>query len=69
MHICINILYNVHVLCIVFQGTNLNAVEDSELEITIGDGLCSSIMIHNATVLTCVPPQYGSDTVDITVSS
>ena len=44
-------------------------VEDSELEITIGDGFCSRIMIHNATVLTCVPPQSGSGTVDIIVSS
>ena len=44
-------------------------VEYSELEITVGDGLCSSIMVHNVTVLTCVPPQSGSGTVDIIVSS
>ena len=44
-------------------------VEDSELEIEIGDGLCSNIMVHSATVLTCMPPQSGSDTVDIMVST
>ena len=44
-------------------------VEDSELEIVIGDGLCSNIIIHNATMLTCIPPQSGSGTVDIMVSS
>ena len=44
-------------------------VEDSELEIEIGNELCSNIMIHNATVLTCIPPQSGSGTVDIMVSS
>ena len=42
-------------------------VDDSELEITIGDGLCSSIMIHNATILTCVPPQSLSGTFNVTV--
>ena len=44
-------------------------VEDIDLEVEIGDRLCSNIMIYNATVLTCMPPQSGSGTVDIMVSS
>ena len=44
-------------------------VELSEVEIKIGDRSCSNIMIHNATVLTCMPPQSGSGTVDIIVST
>ena len=44
-------------------------VEVSEVEIKIGDRSCSDIVIHNATVFTCMPPQSGSGTVDIMVSS
>ena len=61
-----------YVCCVVYpfvQGTNLNAVDESELEIEVGDGSCTNIVIHNATLITCMPPQSGSGTVDIIVSS
>ena len=58
-------------LCfLLFRGQILLQLKKlSALEIEIGDGSCSSIIILNDTMVTCVPPQFSSDTADIMVSS
>ena len=46
---------------------NIDVVNETEVLITVGDRSCD-VITYSTTVISCIPPQSGSGTLNIVVS-